>query len=173
MTGEDLGYKPDANAQAKFEYSPLGKVFNKGLDKEDKKEELLKRLKYIEDQQNIKVDKYAGGLYYGAKYNFNEYRIENYDKTSSIDSKFDTINKFSKTIKQLTNITHKAKDGVEIKERVERKKLDLGNVSQLYNEWIDRYKADYDKGSKDKKEGWKEKYGYKKIDDLATPQLAP
>ena len=27
LTGEDLGYNPDALTQAKFEYSPLGKVF--------------------------------------------------------------------------------------------------------------------------------------------------
>ena len=30
--GEDLGYKPGIVEKAKFEYSPLGKVFNKGLD---------------------------------------------------------------------------------------------------------------------------------------------
>ena len=27
LTKKDLGYKPDAFEQAKFEYSPLGKVF--------------------------------------------------------------------------------------------------------------------------------------------------
>ena len=36
--------------QTKFEYSPLGKIFNKGLDKDDKKEGLFKRLKNIEDK---------------------------------------------------------------------------------------------------------------------------
>ena len=50
LTGEDLGLKPSTAEQAKFEYSPLGKVFNKGLDKEEKKEGLLKRLKNIEDK---------------------------------------------------------------------------------------------------------------------------
>ena len=45
LTGEDLRYKPDVIQKAKFEYSPLGKVFNKGLDESDKKERLLKRLK--------------------------------------------------------------------------------------------------------------------------------
>ena len=35
LTCKDLGYK----------YSPLGKVFNKGLDESDKKVGLLKRLK--------------------------------------------------------------------------------------------------------------------------------
>ena len=43
---------PDAYEQAKFEYSPLGKVFTDGLDKSDKKEGLLKRLKNIEDKSN-------------------------------------------------------------------------------------------------------------------------
>ena len=48
MTGEDLGYQPSVIEQAKFDYSPLGKVFTKGLDKDkDKKEGLSKRLKNI------------------------------------------------------------------------------------------------------------------------------
>ena len=50
LTGEDLGLKPSTVDQAKFEYSPLGKVFNKGLSEEDKKEGILKRLKNIEDK---------------------------------------------------------------------------------------------------------------------------
>ena len=49
---KDLGYKPDAFEQAKFEYLPLGKVFTDGLDKSDQKEGLLKRLKNIEDKSN-------------------------------------------------------------------------------------------------------------------------
>ena len=49
LTGEDLGLKPSTVEQAKFEYSPLGKIFNKGLDKDDKKEGLFKRLKNIKD----------------------------------------------------------------------------------------------------------------------------
>ena len=52
LTGEDLGYKPGVVQRAKFEYSPFGKVFNKGLDKDKKQEVLLKRLKNIEDKTN-------------------------------------------------------------------------------------------------------------------------
>ena len=48
LPGEDLGLKPSTIEQAKFEYSPLGKIFNKGLDKDDQKEVLFKRLKNIE-----------------------------------------------------------------------------------------------------------------------------
>ena len=51
-TKKDLGYQPDAFEQTKFEYSPLCKVFTDGLDKSDKNESLLKRLKNIEDKSN-------------------------------------------------------------------------------------------------------------------------
>ena len=50
LTGEDLGLKPNTAEQAKFEYSPLGKVFNKSLNEEDKKEGILKRLENIKDK---------------------------------------------------------------------------------------------------------------------------
>ena len=50
LIGEDLGLKPSTVEQAQFEYSPLGKVFNKGLSEEDKKEGLLKKLRNIEGQ---------------------------------------------------------------------------------------------------------------------------
>ena len=42
LTGEDLGLKRSTIEQTKFEYSPLGKIFNKGLDKDDQKEVLLR-----------------------------------------------------------------------------------------------------------------------------------
>ena len=48
MTCEDLGYKISVIEQARFEYSPLGKIFNNRLTEEDKKEGLLKRLRIIE-----------------------------------------------------------------------------------------------------------------------------
>ena len=50
LTGEDLDYKPSVIEQARLEYSPLGKVFNKGLKEEDEKGGFLKRRKNIEDK---------------------------------------------------------------------------------------------------------------------------
>ena len=50
LTGEDLGLKPSYVEKAKFDYCPLGKIFNKGLSEDDKKEGLLKKLKNIEDK---------------------------------------------------------------------------------------------------------------------------
>ena len=50
LTGEDLDIKPSTIEQTKFEYSPLGKIFNMRLDTKEKgrKEGLFKRLKNIE-----------------------------------------------------------------------------------------------------------------------------
>ena len=38
LTGEDLSLKPSTVEQAKFEYSPLGKFFSKGLKEEEEEE---------------------------------------------------------------------------------------------------------------------------------------
>ena len=57
LTGEDLDLKPSTIEQAKLEYSPMGKIFNKGLDKDDKKEVLFKRLKNTErkNEEQLKL----------------------------------------------------------------------------------------------------------------------
>ena len=52
LTGEDLDLKPSTVEQAKFEYSPLGKIFNKGLSEDDKKEGILKRLENIKNKND-------------------------------------------------------------------------------------------------------------------------
>ena len=60
LSFEDLGLKPNAIEQAKFEYSPLGKVFTQRFDKNDQKERLFRRLKNIEgknkEQLNVLKD---------------------------------------------------------------------------------------------------------------------
>ena len=45
LTKKDLNYNPNAFEQAKFEYSPLGKVFTDGLIKSDKKRRSFKKIK--------------------------------------------------------------------------------------------------------------------------------
>ena len=47
LTGEDLRYKPSVLEQAKFDYSPLGDIFTKGLYKGDQKEGVLKDWKIL------------------------------------------------------------------------------------------------------------------------------
>ena len=55
LTGEGLGYEPGALEQARFDNSPLGAIFRKGLKEEDKKGGLLKRLKNIEDKNKERL----------------------------------------------------------------------------------------------------------------------
>ena len=53
LTRKDLKYKPNALDKAKFEFSPLGKAFNQGLDKKAencKEEGVIKLLKDIRDK---------------------------------------------------------------------------------------------------------------------------
>ena len=45
-----MGYKPSVFEQAKFDYSPLGNVFTKGLNKDYQKEGLFKRLGNSKDK---------------------------------------------------------------------------------------------------------------------------
>ena len=42
LTGKDLGLKPSTVEQAKLEYSPLGKIFNRELSEDDKKKDCLR-----------------------------------------------------------------------------------------------------------------------------------
>ena len=62
LTGEDLGLKPSSIEQTKFECSPLGKIFNKELDKDDQKEDLFKRLEKIKhiNLTQLQAIKYQG-----------------------------------------------------------------------------------------------------------------
>ena len=59
MTGEELGLKPSIEEQAKFEYSSLGKIFNKGLSKKDKKEGFFKRLENIKNKNEELINRFS------------------------------------------------------------------------------------------------------------------
>ena len=55
LTGEDFVLKPSTIEQTRFEYSPLGNIFNKGLDKDDKDDKddgLFKRLENMKSSYN-------------------------------------------------------------------------------------------------------------------------
>ena len=114
LTKKNLGYKPDAFEQAKFEYSPLGKVFTDGLCKSDKNEGLLKRLKSIEDKSNNQLlaikdintpaikDKNDNGNGDGNNIDDNYKKIQNYKKELIDDS---ILNK--NNVEELDNIINK------------------------------------------------------------------
>ena len=59
LTGEDLGLKPSTVEQVKYDYSPLDKIFNKGLDKDYQKERLFKRLKNIEGKNEEQLELFS------------------------------------------------------------------------------------------------------------------
>ena len=113
LTDEDLGLKPSTIEQAKFEYSPLGKIFNKGLDKDDKKEGLFKRLKNIEDknEEQLKLlsntNKTSSYIKNESDYNYDNnfdfYKFcrdfQNF-KDRSLESKCNDISKFYRALKE-------------------------------------------------------------------------
>ena len=105
LTGEDLGLKPSTIEQARFEYSPLGKIFNKGLDKDDKKEGLFKRLKNIENaQKNLIRDDDNESIYYTPRSEFDD--KDDKDKkqqTNNIDTKPPNIFNYLKGLSQEAN----------------------------------------------------------------------
>ena len=73
LNGEDLGIKPNTIEQARFEYSALGKIFNKELDKDDQNEGLFKSLKNIENaQKNLIRDDDNESIYYRPRSEFDD-----------------------------------------------------------------------------------------------------
>ena len=116
LTGEDLSLKPSTAEQAKFEYSPLGKIFNKGLDKDDKKEGLFKRLKNIEDknEEQLKLlsntNKTSSYIKNESDYNYDNnfafykfYRDFQNFKDRSLESKYNDISKFNEALNEFKN----------------------------------------------------------------------
>ena len=91
LTGEDLGYKPGVVEKVKLEHSPLGEALSKTLKKDDK---------------GNKVVKYYNNLICNSVHNFNKYSVPNFNEVSSLDSKFDTLNKFYKYFKKLEGVKH-------------------------------------------------------------------
>ena len=94
FTGENLDLKPNTVAQAKFEYSLLGKIFNKGLSEEDKIEGLLKKLENIEGKNEKQLK-----------------AIEDQGKTQLEEIKnIDVSSKPLKTISFFSSISEEAKE---------------------------------------------------------------
>ena len=81
LAGEDLGYKPSVFEQAKFDYSPLSNIFTNGLDKDDQKEGIFKRLENIRDKSKELLNAFSS--------------VNKVSKASKIDSDFNYNNKFA------------------------------------------------------------------------------
>ena len=93
LTKKGLGYKSDPIQKAKFEYSPLSQVFNKGLYSSEKQEGLFKRLKNVEDKTD----------------NLNINTINDGSKLKKIDFYNPQSERSRKTIQEINEITDKIK----------------------------------------------------------------
>ena len=124
LTGEDLDLKPSTVEQAKFEYSPLGKIFNKGLSEEDKKEGLFKRLENIKDKNEElinrfsttnkasknKINNQSEKLIYNANHSFTELKNIDNIKKLSLGSMFNIMKEYHQKFNKLKNLKTRTKD---------------------------------------------------------------
>ena len=136
LTKKDLGYKPDAFEQAKFEYSPLGKVFTDGLDKSDRNEGLLKRLKNIEDKSNNQLLPIKNISKPATKGNVNdEYKaIQNY-KQELIDKNIlhlDGVKKFDNIVNKWKQTKDKDIVFKNVDEQVNTRKFNIYKIFENY-----------------------------------------
>ena len=134
LTKKDLGYKPDAVEKIKFEYSPLGKVFTDGLDKSDRNEGLLKRLKNIE-ARNIPRPAIKGENNGGFKSDDDEYKtIQNFKK-ELIDKNIldiDGVKKFDNIINKWKQTKDKETLYINKKDKVNTRDFDIYEIFKEY-----------------------------------------
>ena len=147
LTGEDLSVKPSTIEQAKCEYSPLGKIINKGLNKNDQKEGLFKRLKNTEDKNEEQLKllsntnktssyiKNESDYSYGNNFAFYKfYRDFQNFKDRSLKSKYNDISKFYRALNEFKNNKTNTDKTQQHKNKV------INNAVTLYNNYFDSYK---------------------------------
>ena len=141
MTGENLGLKPSTAKQAKFEKAPLGKVFNKGLSENDKKEGLFKRLENIKDKNEElintlsttnkvpknQINNQSKKLIYDVNHSFAKLRNIDYIKKLSLDSMYNLMKEYHKKFNSLNKLKPQKENNKKRKEEV------LTNVRDIYN----------------------------------------
>ena len=131
----------------------MGKIFNKGLSEEDKKEGVLKGLKNIKDKNEEltntlsatnkapknKINIQSKKLMYDVNHSFA--KLKNIDdiKKLSLGSMFSIMQEHHKKFNSLNKLKTRTKDNRKRKEEV------LNNVGDIYNELYDIYKSKYGK----------------------------
>ena len=171
LTGEDLGLKPSPVEQAKFEYSPLGQIFNKGLSEKDKKEGLFKRFENIKDKNEElinrfsttnkasknKINNQSKKLIYDANHSFTNLRNIDNIKKLSLDSMFNLMKEYHEKFNSFNNLKTRTKDNEKRKQEL------LTNVGDIYNDLYDIYKSKYNKIINSLNAKNKKKLDYKKL----------
>ena len=156
LAGEDLDLKPSTVAQVKLEYSPLGRIFNKGLSEQNKKEALFKSVENIKDKNEElinrfsttnkapknKINNQSKKLIYDVNHSFA--KLKNIDdiKKLSLDSMFSIMKEYHKKFNKLNNLKTRTKDNEKRKQEV------LTNVGGIYNRLYYIYKNKYNKKNK-------------------------
>ena len=126
----------------------MSNIFTKGLDKDDRKEGIFKRLKNIKDKNQELLNafnaanKFSKGVKNESEYNYDNtfdfydfYRGFKNFKRMSVGSKCDDRNDFYTLLNAFIN-THKVAN-TKTKNRKERV---MKKVMQLYNDYFDVYK---------------------------------
>ena len=142
-----MKYKPSVFKQVKFDYSPLGNIFSKRLDKNHQKEKFFKRLENIKDKNEellnafiafnkvSKAVKNQNDFHYDSRYAF--YRFDrDFEKFKRMSpgSEYGELKEFYKLLSDFKS--HKPINA----ERKDRKNRIFNNVKRLYDKYFDTYK---------------------------------
>ena len=104
--------KPNTIEQAKFEYSTLGKIFNKGLS--GKKDYLngqkILKTKITNRATKNKINIQSKNLIYNSRHSFVKYRDIDEFKELSLDSFYKKLNKFNDEITSLKNVSSRKEE---------------------------------------------------------------
>ena len=131
----------------------MGKIFNKGLSEDDKKEALFKRLENIKDKNEELINRFSTTnkaskdktnnqskeLVYNAKYSFTELKNIDDIKKLSLDSMFNLMRKHHKKFISLRNLTPRTENNKNLKQEV------LIIARELHNSLYYIYKNKYNK----------------------------
>ena len=170
---EEVGYKPRVLEQAKFDYSPLGTVFTKRLDKDDQKEVLFERLRNIKgktkelleeiknrktkesDEKDSQITKAKNSVFYDSNNDFGKYRLTKFLKIA-----FDALIMFYKMLISLKGLEFKTE------ENINHKSVVLNEAFNDYEKMVKEYKNVYEREPRDgKSDVWKQKYDPKYLKD--------
>ena len=131
----------------------MGKIFNKGLSEEDRKEGLLKRLENIKDKNEEilntfnttnktpknKTNNQSKKLIYNAGHSFAKLRDIDDIKKLSLNSMFNLMREHHKKFTSLNNLVPQTENNKKLKQEV------LNNAGNIYNELYYIYKNKYNK----------------------------
>ena len=129
----------------------MGKIFNKGLSEDDKKEGILKRLENIKDKNEKilstfsttnrssrnKINNQSKTLIYNGEHSFAKLRNTDDIKKLSLDSMYSLMREYHKKVTSLKNLVLRTQNNKELKKEI------LNNAGDYYNELYYIYKNKY------------------------------